>query len=55
MKRFFSFRFLLLLIFGAGVLVAVSALSSEEDFENEHSYGEPDGEESEGEVSSLVD
>ncbi len=60
MKRFFSFRSVLLLVLGAGIWVALSALFEEsepnyDDFEEEHPYGEPDGAVSEGNVSSFVD
>jgi hypothetical protein len=55
MKRFLNPKFLLALLLGAGAVAFLSTLSKDIDPDGEHPYGEPDGDVSDGDVSSFVD
>lgn len=60
MKSLFTPRNIIALLLGAGVLAIASMILGpddlgEEEFEDDLAYGDPDGETSDGDVSSFVD
>jgi hypothetical protein len=55
MKRYLSLKFLLAAALGAGVISIAAILSKYDTGEESTTYGEPDGHESDGDVSSFVD